>query len=156
MKQETGYQPVFLCLDFSLKLVPLTRLKGHVRFTGYFFPGGLMNNSGGLFLPNVFFCVARCIKPAAFFLLMGVSCASAQSLSTNPANFRGMPCQQLWYVEQEVLAEGRVCLKTERARRAFSRAERCISGSESILPKKARDYLAELRSVARNKRCPEF
>ncbi|MCV0429299.1 MAG: hypothetical protein K5905_27945 [Roseibium sp.] len=88
--------------------------------------------------------------------LFSAPLALAQSLSINPANFRGMPCQQLWYVEQEVLAEGRVCLKTVRAQRAFSRAERCISSSESILPEKARDYLGELRNVAKDKRCPEF
>ncbi|WP_298986996.1 hypothetical protein [uncultured Roseibium sp.] len=82
--------------------------------------------------------------------------AIAQSLSTNPGRFGAMTCQQLWYVEQEVLAEGRVCLKTQRARRAFSRAERCISNDEDILPTKARDYLENLRSVARGKSCRGF
>ncbi|MEM9635524.1 MAG: hypothetical protein AAGA50_29650 [Pseudomonadota bacterium] len=92
----------------------------------------------------------------ALFIGEEATLASAQSLSTNPANFRGMTCQQLWYVEQEVLAEGRVCLKTERARRAFSRAERCISADESILPRKARDFLSQLRQVARDKGCSGF
>ncbi|MES0881691.1 hypothetical protein [Roseibium sp. SCP14] len=100
--------------------------------------------------------------PFQLLILLAVSIvhfsgvASAQSLSTNPANFRGMTCQQLWYVEQEILAEGRVCLKTERARRAFSRAERCISADESILPRKARDYLGQLRQTARDKGCSGF
>ncbi len=67
-----------------------------------------------------------------------------------------MTCQQLWYTEQEVLAEGRVCLKSERAKRAFRRAERCISGDEDILPKKARSYLERLRGVARDKNCAGF
>ncbi|POF31510.1 hypothetical protein [Roseibium marinum] len=81
---------------------------------------------------------------------------AAQSFSTNPANFPGMTCQQLWYIEQEVLAEGRVCLQSERARRAFRRAKRCISSDETILPKKTRDYLEQLRSAARNKGCAGF
>ncbi|QFT31844.1 hypothetical protein FIV00_15230 [Labrenzia sp. THAF82] len=84
------------------------------------------------------------------------STAIAQSLSTNPGRFGAMTCQQLWYVEQEVLAEGRVCLKTERARRAFSRAERCISDDEDILPTRARGYLETLREVARGKNCRGF
>lgn len=100
--------------------------------------------------------VLRLLLFSALIVGEGVTLASAQSLSTNPANFRGMPCQQLWYVEQEVLAEGRVCLKTARARRAFSRAERCISADESILPRKARDYLGQLRQTARDKGCSGF
>ncbi len=81
---------------------------------------------------------------------------AAQSLSVNPGRFGAMTCQQHWYVEQEVLAEGRVCLKSARARRAFQRAKRCISDSEAILPKKARDYLEILRQSARAKSCPGF
>ncbi|WP_068416050.1 hypothetical protein [Labrenzia sp. OB1] len=81
---------------------------------------------------------------------------AAQSLSTNPANFPGMTCQQLWYIEQQLLAESRVCLQSERARRAFRRAERCISSDEAILPKKALDYLEQLRNAARNKGCAGF
>lgn len=80
----------------------------------------------------------------------------AQSFSTNPANFPGMTCQQLWYIEQQLLSEGRVCLQSERARRAFRRAERCISSDETILPKKSRDYLEQLRFAARNKGCAGF
>ena len=109
-----------------------------------------------LFLARRSKSVLRILLFSALFVGEGVSLVSAQSLSTNPANFRGMPCQQLWYVEQEVLAEGRVCLKTERARRAFSRAERCISADESILPRKARDYLGQLRQTARDKGCSGF
>jgi len=82
--------------------------------------------------------------------------AMGQSLSTNPGNFPGMTCQQLWYIEQEVLAEGRVCLTTERARRAFRRAGRCISSDETILPRKAQDYLEQLRIAARKKGCSGF
>ncbi|MEC9404874.1 MAG: hypothetical protein VYE69_21685 [Pseudomonadota bacterium] len=87
------------------------------------------------------------VSPAAF----------AQSLSVYPAvdpgRFGAMTCQQLWYVEQEVLAAGRVCLASERARRAFRRAERCISDDEAILPQDTRDYLDHLRSVAADKGC---
>ncbi len=87
---------------------------------------------------------------------LGVVPLAAQSLSTNPGRFGAMTCHQLWYVEQQVLAEGRVCLRTDRARRAFRRAERCISDDEDILPEKARDYLETLRSVARGKGCAGF
>jgi hypothetical protein len=82
--------------------------------------------------------------------------SNTQSFPTNPGRFGAMTCQQLWYVEQEVLAEGRVCLKTERARRAFRRAKRCISNSETILPGKTKDYLTKLRRTARDKGCQGF
>ncbi|MEM8703222.1 MAG: hypothetical protein AAGF82_15455 [Pseudomonadota bacterium] len=81
---------------------------------------------------------------------------NAQVFKTDPARFSAMTCQQLWYVEQETLAEGRVCLTSERARRAFRRAERCISSSESILTKATRTYLERLRSVARSKGCAGY
>ncbi|GAB4518540.1 MAG: hypothetical protein Tsb0019_18740 [Roseibium sp.] len=84
------------------------------------------------------------------------STTAPQSLSVNPGRFGAMTCQQLWYVEQEVLAEGRVCLRTERARRAFRRAERCISDDETILPQKVLEYLATLRRAAREKGCAGF
>jgi hypothetical protein len=101
-------------------------------------------------------------KPVLVAALVGVLSflpvmqAGAQTLSVNPGRFGAMTCQQHWYVEQEVLAEGRVCLKSERARRAFRRAERCISSSENILPVRARDYLETLRQSARAKQCPGF
>jgi len=79
---------------------------------------------------------------------------AAQATTVNPSRFGAMTCQQLWYVEQETLAEGRVCLTTERARRAFRRAPRCISSDETILPPGTRDYLIALREVARQKQCP--
>lgn len=81
---------------------------------------------------------------------------NAQVFKTDPARFGAMTCQQLWYVEQETLAEGRVCLTSERAKRAFRRAERCISSSESILPKATRTYLDQLRNSARSKGCAGF
>lgn len=89
-------------------------------------------------------------------LFSGSGAASAQSLTVNPGRFGAMTCQQLWYTEQEVLAEGRVCLKSERARRAFRRAPRCISDDETILPAKTEGYLEQLRKAARAKRCPGF
>lgn len=82
--------------------------------------------------------------------------ALAQTLSVDPGRFGAMTCQQLWYTEQEVLAEGRVCLSTERARRAFRRAPRCISNDETILPAKVEAYLAVLRQTAREKGCSGF
>ncbi|MCK7612184.1 HdeA family protein [Roseibium sp. CAU 1639] len=93
---------------------------------------------------------------AGFLLLLGSAAAFAQTLTVNPGRFGAMTCQQLWYTEQEVLAEGRVCLKTERARRAFRRAPRCISDDESILPAKVEDYLDQLRQSARDKGCKGF
>lgn len=97
----------------------------------------------------------RYLVALALFCFTGA--AVAQSLSVNPAvdpgRFGAMTCQQLWYVEQEVLAAGRVCLASERARRAFRRAERCISDDEAILPPDTRDYLDHLRSVAVDKGC---
>ncbi|WP_428572572.1 hypothetical protein [Roseibium sp.] len=82
--------------------------------------------------------------------------AWAQNLTVNPGRFGAMTCQQLWYTEQEVLAEGRVCLKSERARRAFRRAPRCISDDETILPAKVEAYLEQLRVAARKKGCQGF
>ncbi|WP_299481731.1 hypothetical protein [uncultured Roseibium sp.] len=102
------------------------------------------------------------IKLSATFLVAGliplfvVSASIAQPLSTDPARFGAMTCQQLWFVEQKTLAEGRVCLKSERAKRAFRRFDRCISSSESILPVKTRSYLEQLRKVARGKGCAGF
>ncbi|WP_434051582.1 MAG: hypothetical protein RDA78_20165 [Roseibium sp.] len=81
---------------------------------------------------------------------------TAQVFKTDPARFGAMTCQQLWYVEQQTLAEGRVCLTSERAKRAFSRAQRCISSSESVLTKETRAYLDQLRNVARSKGCAGF
>lgn len=86
----------------------------------------------------------------------GARALPAQTLTVDPGRFGAMTCQQLWYTEQEVLAEGRVCLKTERARRAFRRAPRCISDDETILPAKIEDYLAQLRLSAREKGCAGF
>ena len=105
----------------------------------------------GSVLPHIF----RSLLTSFVFLGLSVS-ASSQTLSVDPGRFGAMTCQQLWYVEQEVLAEGRVCLKTERARRAFRRAERCISPDEDILPLKARTYLETLRETARGRGCTGF
>jgi len=90
------------------------------------------------------------------FLGFPVFPALGQSLATEPATFGAMTCQQLWYVEQQVLAEGGVCLKTERARRAFRKAGRCVSPDEDILSVKARHYLKYLRDVAQGKGCSGF
>jgi len=85
-----------------------------------------------------------------------VGASQAQTLSVDPGRFGAMTCQQLWYTEQEVLAEGRVCLRSERARRAFRRAKRCISDDETILPAKVESYLEELRGSARDKGCAGY
>lgn len=88
--------------------------------------------------------------------LVAAGHTAAKPAIPDPARFGAMTCQQLWYVEQQVLADGRVCLTTERARRAFRRSERCISSSEAILPGSSRDYLARLRKQARQKGCSGF
>lgn|GEM_PF-3530458 len=93
---------------------------------------------------------------AAVFEPAVVGAAQAQTLTVNPGRFGAMTCQQLWYTEQEVLAGGRVCLRTDRARRAFRRADPCISDDEAILPPKTQDYLLTLRKTAREKSCPGF
>lgn len=81
---------------------------------------------------------------------------SSQTFTTDPGRFGAMTCQQLWYLEQKTLAEGRVCPSSERAKRAFRRADRCISSSEAILPNETQDYLTKLRNVARGKGCAGF
>lgn len=96
--------------------------------------------------------VAALAGTAALF----TGASHAQGLSPNPSSFSSRTCQQLWYIEQKTLAEGRVCLKSQRARTAFKRYERCISNEEDILPMKTRDYLAEVRSAARQKGCGGF
>ena len=88
-------------------------------------------------------------------LLVAVATA-AQPMATNPARFGAMTCQQLWYLEQGVLAEGKVCLKSDRARRAFQRAGKCIASDEAILSSAERDYLSKLRDVGKGKGCPGF
>jgi hypothetical protein len=107
------------------------------------------------FYPAVFIFVRRLVL-AGSLLAVTTLTGYTQSFSTNPGTFGAKTCQQLWYVEQEVLAEGRVCLKTERARRAFRRAKRCISNSETILPRQTKDYLTKLRRTARDKGCQGF
>lgn len=78
----------------------------------------------------------------------------AMNLRRDPLTFGSMDCQQIWYLENKILADGRICLTSERARRAFRLAKRCISEEERILPKQVKDYLALLRSTARGKGCP--
>lgn len=73
----------------------------------------------------------------------------------NVSSLGVLTCQQLWYLEQQVLAEGRVCLKSARARNAFRSAPRCISGEERILPLETQTYLAHVREASRTKRCPD-
>jgi len=88
---------------------------------------------------------------AALFLLpLGVH---AQEFTPNESSLGSLTCQQLWYLEQEVLANGRVCLKSHRAQQAFKRAKPCISEEERILPANARAYLAAVRKAASHKKC---
>lgn len=83
-----------------------------------------------------------------------VSPEQAQNMSRNPSTFGTMLCRQFWYLENKILATGRVCLKSDRARRAFSKADPCISDDEDILPARVRDYLSKLRAAADAKGCP--
>jgi hypothetical protein len=94
---------------------------------------------------------------AALVVLIAASAAGAQEFSPNVSSLGSLTCQQLWYLEHEVLAEGRVCLKSARARHAFqNRAKRCLSDEERILPARVRGYLAEIRKTGRAKNCPGF
>lgn len=91
---------------------------------------------------------------SAFLLLTAfISPEQARNMQRNPSTFGTMLCRQFWYLENKILAEGRVCLKSERARRAFKSAKPCISDDETILPRRVRDYLAELRKAAAKKGC---
>ncbi|OJJ11556.1 hypothetical protein BKI51_07380 [Alphaproteobacteria bacterium AO1-B] len=86
-------------------------------------------------------------------LLLWPPVVHSQEFTPNKSSLGSLTCQQLWYVEQEVLAEGRVCLKSRRAQNAFKRAKPCISDEERILPAKARDYLSAVRETATFKKC---
>jgi len=77
----------------------------------------------------------------------------ALNLRRDPSTFGSMDCQQIWYLENKILADGRICLSSERARRAFRSAKRCISDEERILPKQVQDYIALLRTTAHRKGC---
>ncbi|WP_346895168.1 hypothetical protein [uncultured Roseibium sp.] len=91
---------------------------------------------------------------SAFLLLTAfISPEQARNMQRSPSTFGTMLCRQFWYLENKILAEGRVCLKSDRARRAFKRAKPCISDDERILPRRVRDYLAELRKAAAKKGC---
>ncbi|WP_346909626.1 hypothetical protein [uncultured Roseibium sp.] len=91
---------------------------------------------------------------SAFLLLTAfISPEQARNMQRNPSTFGTMLCRQFWYLENKILAEGRVCLKSDRARRAFKTAKPCISDDENVLPRRVRDYLAELRRAAAKKGC---
>ncbi|WP_417688834.1 hypothetical protein [Roseibium sp.] len=77
-----------------------------------------------------------------------------RAMETPPSSFGLKTCQQLWYLEQKVLAAGRICLGSERGRRAFSASLPCISDDEKILEEEVRLYLDEVRMARREKRCP--
>ena len=83
----------------------------------------------------------------------GTPSAGAEVGLRAPSSFPSMTCQQLWYLEHKVLAEGRVCLRSDRARRAFRNAPRCISPDERILSENEQDYLKQLRKVLKRKKC---
>jgi hypothetical protein len=72
-----------------------------------------------------------------------------------PERFTTLSCRRLWYLEHEVLAAGRVCPKSERARRTFVSAPKCISSMERILPSSVRRYLDSVRATARAKSCAQ-
>lgn len=98
----------------------------------------------------------RLFKLVAIILPVLGSSAAARDLSNNFSSLGVMTCQQLWYIEQEVLAEGRICSNSERARRTFSSKKKCISGDERILPDKVLEYLDTVRDVGKSKSCSGF
>lgn len=95
-------------------------------------------------------CFSRNLLPCVLILdLFTNDFASAAEAN----RFGSMTCQQLWYMEQEVLAKGRVCLKSNRATRAFQREKKCISDDERILPPEKKERLHMIRTTAENKKC---
>ncbi|MEJ8476709.1 hypothetical protein [Roseibium algae] len=96
-------------------------------------------------------------------LVSALACSSAAVAQNTPElaaamrmptdRFETLSCQKLWYLEHKVLAAGRVCLPTERARAAFSSAKHCISKNERILAAPVQAYLTKLRNVAGAKNC---
>ncbi len=82
-----------------------------------------------------------------------VSPEQARNMQREPSTFGTMLCRQFWYLENKILAEGRVCLRSDRARRAFKSAKPCISDDERILPERVRDYLQKLRRAEADKGC---
>ncbi|WP_153768637.1 hypothetical protein [Labrenzia sp. CE80] len=99
------------------------------------------------------FCLMGTV-PAAEAETRGLTPALVEAMKVPQQTLASLSCRRLWYLEHKVLAAGRVCLSTDRARRAFGKAQPCISDEERILPERARDYLAEVRRAERAKSCP--
>lgn len=78
---------------------------------------------------------------------------TAHAQTVDDASLAALTCQQLWYLENEVLAENRVCLTSERARRAFRSAAPCVSSDERILPPEVKRTITSIRRVAGGKGC---
>ncbi|RMX61899.1 YARHG domain-containing protein [Roseibium alexandrii] len=93
------------------------------------------------------------VRIALVALLLWPPGVQSQEFTPNESSLGSLTCQQLWYLEQEVLAKARVCLKSQRAQNAFKRAKPCISDEERILPAKVRDYLSAVRETASLKKC---
>ena len=83
----------------------------------------------------------------------GMTPELAQAMSRPPERFSSLLCQQLRYLEVKVLAAGRICLRSDRARRSVANARPCISPDEDILPRPAKDYLELLRQTIDAKGC---
>lgn len=99
------------------------------------------------------FCLMGAVS-ATLAETRGLTPALVEAMKVPPQNLASLSCRRLWYLEHKVLAAGRVCLSTDRARRAFGKALPCISDEERILPERVRDYLLEIRRAQRIKSCP--
>jgi len=77
----------------------------------------------------------------------------AENMRRDTLSLKSLTCQQLWYLDAKIRADGGVCPATAREKRAFGSAGRCASQSEDILPMKVRTYLTTLRGVRRAKGC---
>jgi len=99
------------------------------------------------------FCLMGAV-PAAEAETRGLTPALVEAMTVPQQNLASLSCRRLWYLEHKVLAAGRICLSTDRARRAFGKALPCISDEERILPQRVKDYLAEVRRAERAKSCP--
>ncbi|MBD8890194.1 hypothetical protein [Roseibium litorale] len=98
-------------------------------------------------------CLAGTADGVFAFTNGGMTPELAQAMSRSPERFSSLLCQQLRYLEAKVLAAGRICQRSDRARRSFPDARSCLSPDEDILPGPAKDYLVLLRQTIDAKGC---
>jgi len=70
-----------------------------------------------------------------------------------PFELANLTCDQLWYLREKIRADGGICPRDERARRAFFRTRTCISPDERVLPAEVRTYLDAVRKAEQARAC---